>query len=522
VKRKRTIRLPWSADEGISRSESAVSPALHRRSDTDKPEGARWQFLLLPAIAVIVAASGWVALALTISGLFLVLGLTMVQISALIIAHRPNRTGRGCIKQKWLSQGHAQPRVSIHVPCCNEPPDVVMSTLDALAQLDWNNYEVICLDNNTEDPAVWKPLQAHCRRLGDRFRFYHFEGVSGAKAGALNLALEQTDSTAEYIAVVDADYRVNSSFLHCAHAYLCNASLSHVQFPQAYRNTCDRAAGIAGDFSHYFDVFMPTANDTEATLLTGTMSVIRRSVLERIGGWSSHSVTEDAELGARLAIAGYSGIFVPEVVGRGILPATLEAMQRQRRRWVHGNASTLFGLTIKDWKQLGRTRVIGVVAQLTAWFNGLLLPVLVLAVVAAAGADGRLHMLAATLSGFAVLLQVGARAAIIALAPRSVRKRASLPRALAAHFGLAWEGASAWIESLLGVRMQFIRTDKSGRPGSVVGAVPALALSTLLLTAGFLYAADGMAVAALGAFAGAMVFAAVLELSQQLHVLRTA
>jgi hypothetical protein len=163
-----------------------------------------------------------------------------------------------------------------------------------------------------------------------------------------------------------------------------------------------------------------------------------------------------------------------------------------------------------------------VVAQLTAWFNGLLLPVLVLAVVAAAGADGRLHMLAATLSGFAVLLQVGARAAIIALAPRSVRKRASLPRALAAHFGLAWEGASAWIESLLGVRMQFIRTDKSGRPGSVVGAVPALALSTLLLTAGFLYAADGMAVAALGAFAGAMVFAAVLELSQQLHVLRTA
>lgn len=480
------------------------------------------RLVLLSAVAVAIAISGWAALAFAIAGLFLVLGIAMVQISSVIIAHRPNRTARPDPAHKRRSQGEAQPRVSIHVPCCNEPPDVVIGTLDALEELGWDNYEVICLDNNTEDPAVWMPLEAHCRRLGDKFRFYHFEGVSGAKAGALNLALERTDRTAEYIAVVDADYRVNPWFLHCAHACLRNEALSHVQFPQAYRNTCDRAAGIATDFSHYFDVFMPTANDTEATLLTGTMSVIRRSVLEQVGGWSSSSVTEDAELGARLAIAGYSGFFVPEVMGRGILPVTLEAMQTQRRRWVHGNASTLFGLTRKDWKQLGRTRVIGIVAQLTAWFNGLLLPALVLAIVPVAGAAGRMHMLAATLAGFAILIQVAARAAIIALAPRSPRSRASLPRALAAHFGLAWEGATAWIESLLGIRMQFIRTDKSGRPGSIGGAVPALGLSALLLSAGFLYAADGLAVAALGAFAGAMVFAAVLELAKQLDVLRTA
>jgi len=523
VKRGRRIRSPKPVNtRPSSRQPGVPAGALAACRDTDEGAQSRLKAFLLPTLLGIAAAlSGWAALALAIAGLFFVLGIAMVQISSLIISHRPQRSNRsdrtGSNRQQTV-----HPRVSIHVPCCNEPPDVVIGTLDALAMLDWRDYEVICLDNNTSDPEVWRPLQTHCERLGSRFRFYHFDNVKGAKAGALNLALKRTDRTAEYIAVVDADYRVQPHFLHCAHAYLSQGALSHVQFPQAYRNACNRASGIARDFSHYFDIFMPTANDTEATLLTGTMSVIRRSVLEEIGGWSSDSVTEDAELGARLAVAGHSGFFVPEVVGHGLLPETLEAMQLQRRRWVHGNASTLFGLSINDWKTLGRTRIIGVVAQLTAWFNGLLLPAVVLLAVVVAGGDDRMHVLAATISGFAVLLQIGVRAAIIALAPHTARRRASLPGALAAHFGLAWEGATAWIESLLGMRMRFIRTDKSGRPGSMAAAVPALISSALLIAAGVSFAGDGMAVAAFGAFAGALAFASVLELAVQLHVLRTA
>src|SRR5207253_8192352 len=64
------------------------------------------------------------------------------------------------------------PRVSIHVPCFNEPPAMVIGTLDALAQLDYENFEVVVLDNNTPDPAVWRPVQAHCRTLRGRFQFH--------------------------------------------------------------------------------------------------------------------------------------------------------------------------------------------------------------------------------------------------------------------------------------------------------------------------------------------------------------
>ena len=43
---------------------------------------------------------------------------------------------------------------------------MVIETLDALARLDYDNFEVIVLDNNTKDPAVWRPVEAHCATLG--------------------------------------------------------------------------------------------------------------------------------------------------------------------------------------------------------------------------------------------------------------------------------------------------------------------------------------------------------------------
>src|SRR5690606_34977075 len=55
--------------------------------------------------------------------------------------------------------GDPQPFVSIHLACYNEPPEMVILTLDSLAALDYDNYEVIVLDNNTKNPDVWKPVE---------------------------------------------------------------------------------------------------------------------------------------------------------------------------------------------------------------------------------------------------------------------------------------------------------------------------------------------------------------------------
>ena len=105
------------------------------------------------------------------------------------------------------------PKVSIHVPAYAEPPTMLIATLDALAQLDYPDFEVLVVDNNTRDESLWRPVQAHCRKLGPRFRFFHVDPLPGYKAGALNFALDQTAADAEVVAAIDADYVVRPEWL---------------------------------------------------------------------------------------------------------------------------------------------------------------------------------------------------------------------------------------------------------------------------------------------------------------------
>src|SRR5690606_22493663 len=64
-----------------------------------------------------------------------------------------------------------RPKVSTHVPCYNELPEMLKRTLEALPRLDYPDFEVLEIDNNTRDPAVWEPVREHCERLGTRIRY---------------------------------------------------------------------------------------------------------------------------------------------------------------------------------------------------------------------------------------------------------------------------------------------------------------------------------------------------------------
>ena len=66
--------------------------------------------------------------------------------------------------------------------------ELVAKTLNGLAALDYPNFEVLVIDNNTVDEKVWQPVEQYCARLGERFRFFHLPKWPGYKAGALNFA----------------------------------------------------------------------------------------------------------------------------------------------------------------------------------------------------------------------------------------------------------------------------------------------------------------------------------------------
>ncbi len=230
------------------------------------------------------------------------------------------------------------PRVSIHLPTYNEPPQMVIETVDALARLDYDNYEVIILDNNTPDPEVWRPVEAHCKTLGPRFRFFHFDNVTGFKAGGLNRALALTDPSVTHVAVIDSDYQVEPFWLRRAMPLFASPSIALVQGPQDYRDANENLfkAMAYEEYRGFFHIGMVERNEHNAIIQHGTMTIVAKHALEEVGGWSEWCITEDTELGLKLFEAGYEAAYIPQTMGAGLEPDTLEAFMSQRYRWVYG------------------------------------------------------------------------------------------------------------------------------------------------------------------------------------------
>jgi cellulose synthase/poly-beta-1,6-N-acetylglucosamine synthase-like glycosyltransferase len=228
--------------------------------------------------------------------------------------------------------------VSIHVPVHAEPPELVMATLDRLAGLDYPDFEVLVIDNNTADPALWRPVEHHCRQLGSRFRFFQVEGLTGAKAGALNWALGVTDPDAQLVGVVDADYQVAPQWLAHTVGFFDTPEVGFVQCPHAYRDFEQSRFGRMAEVEYavFFATSMVSLSEHGAGITVGTMSLIRRAALEEVGGWAEWCLTEDSELAIRLHAAGYHSVYLSQPYGWGLIPETFAGYKRQRFRWTYG------------------------------------------------------------------------------------------------------------------------------------------------------------------------------------------
>ncbi|MDZ4150740.1 glycosyltransferase [Methylicorpusculum sp.] len=230
------------------------------------------------------------------------------------------------------------PKVSIHLPIHNEPPEMVRETLEALAKIDYPEYEVLVLDNNTRDPAVWQPVRDDCERLGAKFRFFHLENWPGYKAGAINYGLDQTADDAEIIAVIDSDYIISPDWLKSMVHYFENDTVGFVQSPQDYRDLHENLFKQVcyWEYAGFFNIGMVQRNEYNAIIQHGTMTLIRKSALVETGRWSEWCICEDSELGLRLYEAGYDSVYCKESFGRGVMPDTFSGYMTQRFRWVYG------------------------------------------------------------------------------------------------------------------------------------------------------------------------------------------
>ncbi|MEZ5913011.1 MAG: glycosyltransferase [Paracoccaceae bacterium] len=116
------------------------------------------------------------------------------------------------------------------------------------------------------------------------------------------------------------------------------------------------------EYAAWFRVVLPGLERLGLAFpLGGTTLFFRREALEALGGWDAHNVTEDADLGIRLARHGYRAEFLDSVTEE---EANCRAMPwiRQRSRWLKGYMMTWAVHSrrpLRLWRELGTWKFLG-------------------------------------------------------------------------------------------------------------------------------------------------------------------
>jgi exo-beta-1,3-glucanase (GH17 family)/cellulose synthase/poly-beta-1,6-N-acetylglucosamine synthase-like glycosyltransferase len=363
------------------------------------------------------------------------------------------------------------PKVSIHIPAYREPPEMLKQTLDAIAALEYPNFECVLVINNTPDPALWKPIEEYCKVLGDRFKFLREDNCEGFKAGALRIALANTAPDAEIIGIIDADYVVTKDWLKDLVPAFRDPNVGLVQAPQDHRDS-ERSVmhqAMNAEYAGFFDIGMVQRNEYNAIIVHGTMCLIRRQAMDAAGGWSSDTICEDTDLGLTLLELGWHAHYTNKRYGHGLLPDNFEFYKKQRDRWAYG------GLQIvkKHWRRFlpGESRLtrdqkrefslgwlnwlgaesLGVVVAI---LNILWVPFIAFLDIAVPDRILTIPILAAfvvSVAHFVVLYRLRVR-----------NNAAGLLRTMVAAMSVQWAVARAVAMGLVKDHLPFVRTNKGG------------------------------------------------------------
>lgn len=201
------------------------------------------------------------------------------------------------------------PREKLDVHIVIEPDD--LETRAALSRLGPMPHVLVTIAPNV-GPRT-KPKALNCALINARGTFVTvFDAEDRPEPGQLRAALDVFRSSDQTVA--------------CAQASLC------------IDNTSDSwlARMFTAEYAGQFDVFLQGFSSFQMPLpLGGSSNHFRTSVLRQVGGWDPYNVTEDADLGFRLARFGYRSVMFASTTYEEA-PARFGPWLRQRSRWMKG------------------------------------------------------------------------------------------------------------------------------------------------------------------------------------------
>ncbi len=232
------------------------------------------------------------------------------------------------------------PKVSVLIPAHNEDK-VIGKTLTAMLEFDYphNKLEVIIINDGSSDGTA--EIVSEIAASDPRVRLMNVprgEGGRG-KSRALNLGLRWV--TSEYVAIFDADNTPEPSSLK----YLVAELMLHEELGAVLGKfrTVNRSRNLLTRFisteTLSFQGILQAGRWKlmRVATLPGTNFVIRKHLLDKLGGWDENAITEDSELSIRIYMEGYKIKYIPYAITWEQEPESWKVWIGQRTRWVRGN-----------------------------------------------------------------------------------------------------------------------------------------------------------------------------------------
>jgi len=216
--------------------------------------------------------------------------------------------------------------VDIMVPCCGEPLAIIQTTLKAIQRITYHPLEVYVLDD-----AASEAVAALAQSLGFHYLSRPQAGWPRADSKSGNLNFGMSASRGELILVLDADQVPAPEILHRLVGFFTQPQVGYVQSKQAF--FLPKGDPFYNRDKVFYETIQLSNDQANAVISCGSGVIYRRQALSEIGGFASWNLLEDFTSSYELSSRGWRGVYYPHALSRGLAPATLAGVYRQRFQW---------------------------------------------------------------------------------------------------------------------------------------------------------------------------------------------
>jgi cellulose synthase/poly-beta-1,6-N-acetylglucosamine synthase-like glycosyltransferase len=340
--------------------EAPTNGARSRSTDLAADDGHRWttwgaardgarttvtgrQKIVLGVLALAVVACALVSpYALLLAPVaFITLTYLVAGVYKMVAMLRGERAPEAIAADPYAIPDEELPMYSVLVPLYHEGKFAPV-LVEQLLAIDYptNRLEVLLLVEH-EDDETWTALE-ECS-LPRHMRLISVpEGMPRTKPRALNVGLAR--ARGKFIVVYDVEDKPERDQLRKAVA-MFRALPRRVVCLQARLNFYNRHQTLltrlfSMDYTIWYDMLLPGMTGKQTIVpLGGTSNHFRVDALRRLGGWDPYNVTEDADLGVRIARAQLSVLMLDSVTWEEAV-AHVPQWIRQRSRWIKGYIQT--------------------------------------------------------------------------------------------------------------------------------------------------------------------------------------